>query len=73
MQKKMVFGIFTKILLAMLVVSILPVLGVWFLNYQAAHSSQQVEEAAVAFARSLAGEVDDWLEMNQKCCCKTPP
>lgn len=68
MQKKMVFGIFTKILLAMLVVSILPVLGVWFLNYQAAlkNSSQQVEERLSASARSLAGEVDGWLEMNQK-------
>jgi methyl-accepting chemotaxis protein len=67
-EKKMVFSIFTKILLAMLVVSIVPVLGVWFFNYQSAldRSERQVEERLSTYARNLSGEVDGWLDMNRR-------
>lgn len=67
-EKKSILNIFTKILLAMLFVSILPVLGVWFFNYQSAmsNSRMQVEERLSTYALNLAGEVDGWLDMNRR-------
>lgn len=67
-KKKMVVGIFHKILLAMLVVSMLPVLGVWLINYQATYknSSGQVMERLSVAAQGLAAEVDAWMEMNRR-------
>lgn len=67
-EKKSIFNIFTKILLAMLIVSIIPVLGVWFFNYQSAtaNSSRQVEERLSTYALNLSGEVDGWLDMNRR-------
>lgn len=67
-EKKMVFSIFTKILLAMLIVSIVPVLGVWFFNHQSAtdNSSRQVDERLSTYARNLSGEVDGWLDTNRR-------
>lgn len=67
-EKKSIFNIFTKILLAMLIVSIAPVLGVWFFNYQSAtdNSSNQVEERLSTYALNLSREVDGWLDTNRR-------
>ncbi len=67
-EKKSFFNIFTKILLAMLTVSIVPVLGVWFFNYQSAtdNSGRQVEERLSTYALNLSSEVDSWLDTNRR-------
>jgi methyl-accepting chemotaxis protein len=67
-EKKSIFNLFTKILLAMLTVSIVPVLGVWFFNYQSAtdNSSRQVEERLSTYAVNLSREVDGWLDTNRR-------
>ena len=67
-EKKSILNLFVKILLAMLIVSIVPVLGVWFFNYQSAkdNSSRQVEERLSTYASNLSREVDGWLDMNRR-------
>ncbi len=67
-EKPVVFGIFSKILFAMLLVAVVPMLAVWYLNYlQAMQSAQvQVKQRLQGHATRIGGHVDDWVEMNRR-------
>jgi methyl-accepting chemotaxis protein len=62
------FGIFAKLLILLVLISLLPLLVVWFLNYQS--TLNQVREAAQerleATSNLLATHVADWIEMNSR-------
>lgn len=62
------FGIFQKILLAMLFVSLVPMGVIWFLDYRSAteQNERQVQERLSSYADGLTRQVDGWMEMNRR-------
>ncbi len=62
------FGIFPKLLLVLALVSLLPLLIIWYLNYET--MMQQVRLTAhqrvEAVLDALVSRVDDWVEMNTR-------
>ncbi len=62
------FGVFPKLLMVLVIVSLLPLLIVWYVNYQTtmkqvtlmAHNRMQTATNA------LASRVNDWMEMNTR-------
>jgi len=62
------FGIFQKILLTMLLVSLIPMGTIWFLDYRSSieMSTRQVEQQLSGYSTKLSQHVDDWVEMNSR-------
>lgn len=59
-------NIFTKILLTMLMVTLIPFGGLWYLNYYQSKKAWD-DQTTLAFNKTAAGlvsHVDDWLDMN---------
>ncbi|RMF42887.1 MAG: HAMP domain-containing protein [Deltaproteobacteria bacterium] len=61
-------GIFQKILLTTLIVSLVPLTLIWLVEHRTTSSlaQQQAEQQLKGFSRQLATHVDDWLDMNQR-------
>lgn len=62
------FGIFQKILLTTLCVSLIPLGSIWYLDHQTTLelTGQSVQQQLNSFAGTLATHVDDWVDMNQR-------
>jgi methyl-accepting chemotaxis protein len=67
-KTKVRFGLFQKILMAMLLVSLVPMGLIWYLNFRAAseQSTRLVEERLSSYADNLRHQVDAWVEMNRR-------
>jgi len=67
-QTKRSFGIFHKILLAMLLVALVPMGIIWFLDFQSANAENErhVREQLSAYADGLTRQVDSWVDMNRR-------
>ncbi len=67
-EKKTFFrlNIFPKILLTMLVVTLVPFGGLWYLNHSQAKTAwyNQTNLNFHSIANSLANKIDDWVDMN---------
>jgi methyl-accepting chemotaxis protein len=68
MKMRLTFGIFPKLLLTMLVVTLIPLGAIWYLDYRAESESlsRQVEQRLSAQADTLAGYVDAWVDMHAR-------
>ena len=66
MKLRLSFGIFPKLLLTMLVVTLIPLGAIWYLDYRAESESlsRQIEQRLSSQADTLAGYVDGWVDMN---------
>ena len=66
MKLRLSFGIFPKLLLTMLVVTLIPLGAIWYLDYRAESESlsRQIEQRLSSQADTLAGYVDAWVDMN---------
>src|SRR3989304_1951979 len=66
MKRRLTFGIFPKLLLTMLVVTLIPLGAIWDLDYRAESESlaRQIEQRLSSQADTLAGYVDAWVDMN---------
>ena len=66
MKRRLTFGIFPKVLLTMLVVTLIPLGAIWSLDYRAESESlsRQIEQRLSSQADTLAGYVDGWVDMN---------
>jgi methyl-accepting chemotaxis protein len=62
------FSIFYKILVTMLFVAIVPLVAIWFVNYQTAskHLTQNVQQRLGGISDKLAATVNDWVSANHK-------
>jgi len=62
------FGIFPRLLAILLLVSLIPLLAVWYIDYAAttARVNQQVNQGMRLVLRELSGYVDSWVEMNNR-------
>lgn len=62
------FSIFHKMLTAMLLVAIVPLLTIWYANYRdsIAHISASVDQRLDGISDRLVAKVDDWVGMNAK-------
>jgi len=60
------FGIFPKLLLTMLVVTLTPLGAIWYLDYRAESESlsRQIEQRLGSQADAIVGYVDAWVEMH---------
>ena len=67
-KTKRSFGIFHKILVAMLFVALVPMGVIWFLDYRSANeqNERQVQERLSSYADGLTRQVDAWVEMNRR-------
>ena len=68
MKMRLTFGIFPKLLLTMLVVTLIPLGAIWYLDYRAESESlsRQIEQRLSAHADTLAGYVDAWVDMHAR-------
>ncbi len=68
MAKKTRFGISQKLFLMLLVVALVPLVTVWFFNYQSITSltTQKVNNELSAINRNLITHVDAWFDMNER-------
>jgi methyl-accepting chemotaxis protein len=68
MIKKTKFGISQKLFLMLLVVALVPLVTVWFFNYQSITSltTQKVTNELTAINRNLITYVDAWFDMNER-------
>jgi methyl-accepting chemotaxis protein len=66
MKLRLSFGIFPKLLLTMLVVTLIPLGAIWYLDYRAESESLagQIEQRLSSQADTMAGYVDAWVDMN---------
>lgn len=67
-KNRIKFGIFYKVLMVMVLVAVLPLLTIWYVNYQAAND-RIVQHTEVYFSEvlnRLTAFVDDWVEMNTR-------
>ena len=62
------FGIFPKLLIVLVVVALVPLLVVWYLNYQTMMTQMTLtaHERIASVASALANRVDDWMDMNSR-------
>lgn len=62
------FGIFPRLLAILLLVSLIPLLAVWYIDYSAttARVDQQVNQDMRLSLRRLTGYIDSWVEMNNR-------
>ena len=60
------FGIFPKLLLTMLVVTLTPLGAIWYLDYrtESGNLSNQIEQRLSSQADTMAGYVDAWVDMH---------
>jgi len=67
-RDKVRFGIFQKILLTTLTVSLIPLGCIWYLDYRSTLevTSEGIDQKLQSFTTNLATHVDDWIEMNQR-------
>jgi len=61
-------GIFPKLLIVLILVSLLPLLIVWYLNYQTTMKQVTLtaHERVEAVSDSLVARVNDWMDMNSR-------
>jgi methyl-accepting chemotaxis protein len=66
MKLRLSFGIFPKLLLTMLVVTLIPLGAIWYLDYRTESESlsRQIEQRLSSQADIMAGYVDAWVDMN---------
>jgi methyl-accepting chemotaxis protein len=66
MRLRLAFGIFPKLLLTMLVVTLVPLGAIWYLDYrtESENLSNQVEQRLSSQADTMVGYVDAWVEMH---------
>jgi len=66
MKLRLAFGIFPKLLLTMLVVTLIPLGAIWYLDYrtESENLSNQVEQRLSSQADTMVGYVDAWVEMH---------
>jgi len=66
MKLRLAFGIFPKLLLTMLVVTLVPLGAIWYLDYrtESENLSNQVEQRLSSQADTIVGYVDAWVEMH---------
>lgn len=62
------FGIFQKILLTTLMVSLIPLGSIWYLDYLSAleQTGKRVDQKLESYATNLTTRVDDWVDINQR-------
>lgn len=62
------FSIFHKMLAAMLLVALVPLLTIWYVNYRGsiAHISASVDQRLSGISDRLVTHVNDWVGMNEK-------
>ena len=62
------FGIFSKVLLTMIFVSVAPLVTIWYVNYESTKSRIDSEVSArfAASANHLTNHVDSWVDMNRR-------
>ena len=62
------FGIFPRLLAILLLVSLIPLVAVWYINHTTtmARLDQQVNQGMRLVLRDLSGYVDSWVEMNYR-------
>ncbi len=68
MVTKTRFGISQKLFIMLLVVAIVPLITVWFFNYQSITNltAQKVNNELTAINRNLITSVDAWFDMNER-------
>jgi methyl-accepting chemotaxis protein len=66
MKLRLSFGIFPKLLLTMLLVTLIPLGAIWYLDYRAESEAlaSQIEQRLSSQADTMAGYVDAWVDMN---------
>ena len=66
MKLRLNFGIFPKLLLTMLVVTLIPLGAIWYLDYRAESESlsSQIEQRLSSQADTIGGYVDAWVDMH---------
>src|SRR5713101_1912900 len=66
MTLRLSLGIFPKLLLTMLVVTLIPLGAIWYLDYRAESESlsRQIEQRLSSQADTMVGYVDAWVDMN---------
>lgn len=66
MALRLGFGIFPKLLLTMLVVTLIPLGAIWYLDYrtESANLSNQIEQRLSGQADTMVGYVDAWVDMH---------
>jgi methyl-accepting chemotaxis protein len=66
MKLRPTFGIFPKLLLTMLVVTLIPLGTIWYLDHrtESENLSREVEQRLSSQADTMAGYVDAWVDMN---------
>jgi methyl-accepting chemotaxis protein len=66
MTLRLGFGIFPKLLLTMLVVTLIPLGAIWYLNYRTESEtlSNQIEQRLNSQADTMVGYVDAWVDMH---------
>jgi methyl-accepting chemotaxis protein len=66
MRLRLSFGIFPKLLLTMLVVTLIPLGAIWYLDYrtESENLSRQIEQRLGGQADTIVGYVDAWVEMH---------
>lgn len=62
------FSIFYKILTTMLLVAVIPLVAIWYINYQTAekHLTQNVQQRLGGISDKLTAVVNDWVSANHK-------
>ncbi len=65
-KRKVRFGLFTKIIVVMLIVSLLPLVIFWSITYKetVARLRNDTEQVYTLTAQGLGNEVDNWIENN---------
>ncbi len=68
MSHRFSFGIFHRILLALLLVSLIPLSTIWAINFNTISNlnSTKVEQQLTGLNDKLLTQVNDWVEMNQR-------
>src|SRR5262245_51905654 len=68
MAKRLSFGIFPKVLLTLVAVSVVPLGAIWYVNHRSAveRLSSQVDQQLGERAEALVSYVDAWVDMNVK-------
>ncbi len=67
-KSKIRFGIFHKLLIVLVAVTIIPLLVVWYIDYNSTKQriNQYVHERLNQAAAALVARIDDWVEMNYR-------
>ncbi len=68
MSARFTFGIFHRILIALLLVSLIPLAAIWAVNFSAISdlNAAKVELQLTALNDNLLTHVDDWVDMNRR-------